>query len=252
MKKSLTKSVLILALAFIIAFSFSSFAFADGWLSKSESINLDTTYEGYRDYSDNYEVYEFTIPAKGTVTFHLESESKGVISANVDYEGHFDIYSSKNVDEVLDKLKYSSFDIQYSSARGVYYRDDMINLSKGSYYFVTYATNYSGVGSYEFSINYKPNVSSTSITKLTGKKKAFLVKYKKSGTATGYQIKYSLNKSMKNAKKVKTTKLYRTIKNLKKGKRYYVKVRAYRKLKVNGVTKTYYSKWSARKSVKTN
>ena len=67
---------------------------------------------------------------------------------------------------------------------------------------------------------------------------------------TGYQIRYSLNSSMKNAK-IKTvkgaTKTSKKIKKLKKKKKYYVQVRTYRT--VSG--KNYYSSWSAKKTIKT-
>ena len=56
---------------------------------------------------------------------------------------------------------------------------------------------------------------------------------------------------MTNAGKKKTTALYKTVTKLKAKKRYYVQVRAYRTLKVDGKTKTYYSAWSAKKYVKT-
>lgn len=67
------------------------------------------------------------------------------------------------------------------------------------------------------------------------------------GSADGYQIQYSLKKNFKNSKKIKKKSTNITIKKLKKNRRYYVRVRVYGK--VNG--KTYYGKWSARKSVKT-
>ncbi len=67
------------------------------------------------------------------------------------------------------------------------------------------------------------------------------------GSADGYQIQYSLKKNFKNSKKIKKKSKNITIKKLKKNRRYYVRVRVYGK--VNG--KTYYGKWSARKSVKT-
>lgn len=248
MKKSLTKSVLILALAFIIAFSFSSFAFASGWLDDVESIELDTTYNGYEESEATF-AYSFNIPAKGVATLHMESEYWHAICGDPIY-----IYSSKDVDNYVVKIRHSQDDLKYSSARGVYISEDVHALPKGKYYIV-FEYDYFSDGctyDYEFSIDYKANISSTSITKITPKKKAFNVKYKKSGNATGYQIKYSTKKNMSNAKKVKTTNLSKTIKNLKSGKRYYVKVRSYRKLKVDGKTKTYYSKWSGRKSVKTN
>ncbi|MBR7072221.1 MAG: fibronectin type III domain-containing protein [Eubacterium sp.] len=91
----------------------------------------------------------------------------------------------------------------------------------------------------------------TKIVKLTKGKKRFTVKWKKVKGVKGYQIQYSRKKSFKKkgrksvfVKKAKVTK--KTVKKLKSGKRYYVRVRTYKV--VNG--KKVYSKWSAKKSVK--
>ena len=83
------------------------------------------------------------------------------------------------------------------------------------------------------------------------KKKQLTLKYSKpGGNITGYQIQYSLKKNFKGAKtytfKGANTRTI-TIKNLKRKKKYYVRVRTYYK----GKTKTYYSKWSSAKSAKT-
>lgn len=87
--------------------------------------------------------------------------------------------------------------------------------------------------------------------KIIAKKKAFLVKWKKQTGITGYQIQYSTNKKFKNkgskiktVKKPSTTKL--TVKKLKSGKKYYVRIRTYKT--VNGTS--YYSEWSKAKKVK--
>ena len=67
---------------------------------------------------------------------------------------------------------------------------------------------------------------------------------------TGYQIRYSKAKSMSKAiaKKVKGySKVSKKISKLKARTRYYVQVRTYKVVK----GKTYYSKWSAKKYVKT-
>ena len=62
-----------------------------------------------------------------------------------------------------------------------------------------------------------------------------------------YQVQYSLKKNMKKAKTKKNmTKNTVTLKKLKSGKKYYVRVRAYRKVG----SKTYLGKWS-KKAVKT-
>lgn len=69
--------------------------------------------------------------------------------------------------------------------------------------------------------------------------------------ATGYQIRYCKSKIMKKGVKVKTingrTKSKKTIKKLSRKRKYYVQVRAYKKIGPNIV----YGKWSAKKCVKT-
>ena len=47
---------------------------------------------------------------------------------------------------------------------------------------------------------------------------------------TNYEIRYATNKKFKSAKKVTTKKTSYTLKKLKKGKTYYVKVRASKKV----------------------
>lgn len=95
-----------------------------------------------------------------------------------------------------------------------------------------------------------PMLTGTEFTKLTRGKKSFTAKWTKSVGVDGYQIKYSLKKNMKNAKTV-TVKgaknIKRTIKDLKKKKKYYVRIRAYKTIK----GKKQYSEWSAKKAVKT-
>ena len=83
------------------------------------------------------------------------------------------------------------------------------------------------------------------------KKKKMTVKWKKqTKLTTGYQIQYSTSKNFKGAKTQTITKNKKTsciIKKLKSKKKYYVRVRTYKKVK----GKKYYSKWSKVKSVKT-
>lgn len=82
------------------------------------------------------------------------------------------------------------------------------------------------------------------ISNVKGKKaKLTLVKV---SSASGYQIKYSVGKTMHKPTIVNTKKLNYTTKKLKKGKTYYFKVRAYKKIN----NTKYYSKWSSKKHVK--
>lgn len=83
--------------------------------------------------------------------------------------------------------------------------------------------------------------------KLKAKKKSFIAKWKKISGVKGYQIQYALSKKKLNkGKKKNTKKATITIKKLKKNKRYYVRVRAY---KVVGNSKVY-GEWSAVKRIK--
>ncbi len=85
--------------------------------------------------------------------------------------------------------------------------------------------------------------------KLTAGKKRFTVQWKKDKKADGYQVQYSTDKKFKkNVKSVNVSKknTKATVKKLKKGKTYRVRVRSYKK--ING--KKYYSGWGKVKSVK--
>lgn len=85
--------------------------------------------------------------------------------------------------------------------------------------------------------------------KLTAGKKKFTVQWKKDKKADGYQVQYSTDKKFKkNVKSVNVSKksTKTTVKKLKKGKTYRVRMRSYKK--ING--KKYYSGWGKVKSVK--
>lgn len=85
--------------------------------------------------------------------------------------------------------------------------------------------------------------------KLTAGKKKFTVQWKKDKKADGYQVQYSTDKKFKkNVKSVNVSKksTKATIKKLKKGKTYWVRMHSYKK--ING--KKYYSGWGKVKSVK--
>ncbi len=135
-------------------------------------------------------------------------------------------------------------------------------ISKSDYK-VTYGSGRINVGTYNVTVKMKGSYygsrtlqfkilpTPTGIRSLGALKSGFGITWtKKTKQVTGYQIRYSTNSTMKNSK-VKTIKKNTVtsakIKGLKTGKKYYVKVRTYKK--VNG--KNYYSSWSAKKAVRT-
>lgn len=95
----------------------------------------------------------------------------------------------------------------------------------------------------------KVSVGKTTITSFANKSgKKALVKYKAVSGASGYEIVYSTDKKVKkNRTTVKTKAKSRTLKGLKKGKTYYIKVRAY---KTDSTGQAVYGKYSAIKKVK--
>ena len=127
-------------------------------------------------------------------------------------------------------------------------------LKNGTDYTVSYKNN-KNVGKAAVTVKAKGNYTGTitktfivkpakeSITSLKKGTKRFTVKYKKQ-TGAKYQIYYKTAGSK--AKTVKTSAVTKTVKNLKKGKTYTVKVRAYKA--IDG--KTYYGAYSAAKKVK--
>lgn len=96
-----------------------------------------------------------------------------------------------------------------------------------------------------------PNTTTTKVAqaKLVSVKKksktSATVKFKKVSGATGYVISYATDKNFKKAKTVTTKKTTYVLKKLKKGKTYYVKVRAYKTVNKKKV----YGKYSASKKV---
>ena len=140
-------------------------------------------------------------------------------------------------------------------------------LVKNTDYTVSYAKGRKYVGKYAVKITFKGKYSgtktlyftikpkATSISSLKAGSKKFTVKWKKQATqTTGYQVQYSASSKFSKAKTVtikkqKTTKT--TVKKLKAKKKYYVRVRTYKTVKINGKSIRIYSGWSKAKTVTT-
>ena len=116
---------------------------------------------------------------------------------------------------------------------------------------VTLKGNYSGSKSMTYNINPK----GTSVSKVKAAKKGFKVTWKKQATqTTGYQVQYSTSSKFKKAKTVTISKNKTTSKSVSKlsaKKKYYVRVRTYKTVKIGGKSVKLYSGWSKAKSVTT-
>ncbi|MGN0368882.1 MAG: InlB B-repeat-containing protein [Wujia sp.] len=138
-----------------------------------------------------------------------------------------------------------------------------------SNYTVRYDAGCKNVGKYKVRITFTGNLysgtdtltyvikpSQSKITGLTASKKAIKVKWaKKTSQVSGYEIQYSTSSNFKSGNKTIVVKNNKTtlkeIKNLKAKKKYYVRIRTYKTVKINGKSQKIYSDWSSKKSCKT-
>ncbi|MBR1752189.1 MAG: hypothetical protein IJ740_15210 [Ruminococcus sp.] len=198
---------------------------------------------------------DLTYPVNKTVTIDG-------VKYTFDKSGYLTKTKLSNCKATLSKTSYT----YNGKARkpAVIVKNGKTTLKKGTDYTVTYKNNtkvgkatvtIKGKGNYTGTVTktFKINPKATSVSKLTSPKtKQLKVTYKKVSGVTGYQVTYSTSKKFTKATTKTATvkgaaKLSKTVKSLKKGKTYYVKVRSYKT--VSGTK--YYSTYSAVKKVKT-
>lgn len=171
--------------------------------------------------------------------------------------------SFKIVKQSVASLKYSRISDKTYNGKAqkpnVTVKNGSLKLKKNKDYTITYSKNKNigkavitikGKGSYNGKKKLYFNIvpKKTALTRVVSNTKSRMgVNWKKISGVTGYQIQYSTSSSFKNAKTVTVKgKTSRVIKNLKKGKTYYVRVRTYKTVdKVK-----YYSGWCGKKKVK--
>lgn len=112
--------------------------------------------------------------------------------------------------------------------------------------------NYTGTKKLTYKINAKAPAKTT--VKLSKAKKASLkASWSKVANATSYEVQYGTSKSFKGAKTVKVSSKSssKVLTKLKKNKKYYVRVRAVRTVKVDNKNTTLRASWSSAKNLKT-
>ena len=241
-------------------------------IGNANPISLDTTYNGMLGENDDVDFYKFNVTADA-VTVNLKSEK--VLSFCIytltgeevtsNYYSRFN--SSTNTATTSETISLSSGTYCLKLWRGYYdkcfYSFSINSPHQHSYnYAYTVKSTYTSQGydvytcscGASYTTNYKAvkKLGKVNLKSVSSARKRHTIKAswdKKSG-ANGYQIYYSRNKNFKklSAKKiVKGGKKTSYVgKNFTKGRKYYVKVRAYKN--VNG--QKVYGKWSNVKTVK--
>lgn len=192
-------------------------------------------------YSNNTNVGTATVTITGkgnyagTATAKFEIVKANIQNANV--TGVVNRYYTGKARTQTDLRVYIAGKALSTDNYSVVYKNNT-NIGQASLT-ITGKGNYTGTITKTFIV--KPRkVSNVKVTK--GKKRV-TVRYKKQNGAR-YQIYYK--KAGTKAKTVKTAAVKRTIKKLKSGKTYTIKVRAYKKIG----SKTYYGKYSKAKKVR--
>lgn len=259
MKK--TKNLLSVIMATIMCISSFSVcnisAYAAGWIDMAQTVELDTVFsESYSKASDAYkdngyaDAFKFNVSENGNVTIHIETENR-----NYFYWPTIYLYNENDTSSYI--AQYYKPSHEFDSGRGIYFSDNTISLKKGNYFLVyNYGDGYMASylnGTYDIQLKYNPVFPNANISKIKTGKKLLKIYYSKCSNVSGYQLQYSTNKNMKSAKTINlsSSSSLKTIKSLKSKKNYYVRIRTYKTVNINGSNKTYYGKWSPKKAVKT-
>ena len=159
-----------------------------------------------------------------------------VKTKNVTYNGKAQ-KPAVNVYAGNKKISSKYYSVSYKNNKNVGYGTVVVK-GKGSY------AKYSGF------TTFKINLKKVSLSSVKAQKKKMVVYWKKTGGNQGYQVQYSTSKRF--SSNVKTVRLSAgkksvTIKNIPAKKRYYVRIRSYKKVG----NKIWYTGWSKAKNIRT-
>ena len=201
-----------------------------------------TTYK-YSDYTSAY--YNCRVCSHSTSSYFYKPKTLNLSATSYTYDG---------------KVKKPSVTVKDSDGKKI----------SSAYYDVTYSGGCKNVGKYTVKVKFKKeyarfgsmtktftiNPKGTSVSKVTAAKKGFKVTWKKQTTqTTGYEVQYSTSSNFKKGNKTVTVGKNKTtsksVSKLSAKKKYYVRVRTYKTVKVNGKNVKFYSGWSKAKSVTT-
>lgn len=211
-------------------------------LENEVSIPKSCTIDDYAFYFNGQESAKIIkIDYKKEEKIHINKGTITINNSNIIYNGKKQTPSVKVTDSSGNIIDAECYSITYKNNK---------NVGKATVEII-FKGNYSGKLTKTFTI--KP--PTTKLSKIMKGSKSVTVKWKKQRKqTTGYQIQYATNKKFKSAKKITIKNNKKTsskIKKLKKNKKYYVRIRTYKTVKINGKKTNIYSNWSNVKSVKT-
>lgn len=221
MSKKIKKNLLLMFLCVIVILGFRSSTVQAAMADEAEDYELGESYTGKLTSGTFYtetRYYRFQITEKSHVVLYAAMDKEPYYSCDMD------IYNTAG--KIL--LKNNDIPYKQNAVTGLYKGQQSRTLPKGIYYLKV--EGYRDV-TYTFRIETEKQIklSKGTLKSLKSTKKGQMtVKCATAKNAIGYRIQYSTDyKFKKGIKTVYSAGTTRTIKGLKKGKRYYVKVCPY-------------------------
>jgi len=252
--KTISKRIILLLLSLAVVISMSAVSFADSGTtiaSKSSTGLADGTYTVTvkPDLSGSGGMFYIASEDKNTCKLTVQN---GVMTATIrlNSSGYDKLYMGA----AADAPNHESSWINYVEDADHYYTFQIpVSAFDKDLAVAAYGTK--GKAWHDHTLTFSYTAASVTPAKTNlksvkaAKKSAKLTWSEQSTNTAGYQIRYSLMSSMSKAKSVKVankTTTSKTISKLKSGKKYYFQIRTYNKVG----SKSYYSSWSSKKSVK--
>lgn len=214
-----------------------SFCITNPYYSHTENDTCLYIYDGFSDAKDeeNY-LYE-----------DMEKSKDRICLVKFLNEGQI-YYININICSCLGINKQHTMFLNIMLHNNHVYEDKVV---KPSYYQKGYTERICRECGTSYKINYKSKLTLPKPTKLKLKagKGQLIVKFNKVNAANGYYIQYSLTRKMVSAKTIRIGSksiVKKSIKHLKRNKKYYVRVRSY----IGSGNRRIYSRWSGIKAIK--
>lgn len=226
MKKTISILLSVIMLISVIATSTVSVS-ADINLNNYKSYSINSSVSSAIAENSDGDVYKFTLGSSGKI--------------NLDFTGYLEWIYINIYDVNGNQLYWSNPRWNYNTKKVTI--SEYVTLKSGTYY-LSIAKDGERTGNYNFKLSYtvsKPGTPSVSISK--GK---CTFKWAKASGVSGYQLEVSSYSNFKKISVRKTQSSSKYTKTLSRKKKYYVRVRSYKKIG----SSTYYSGW-ATKSFKT-
>ena len=196
-------------------------------------------------------LYKIKVPEDGEISARVEFPELEYISSI----NHYYIYFQNAKQEDDHTAEIGMGFGKTDDGKGYYYVGPNIPVKKGSNYILIEDADSEGqllTCDYNLSIEYTPTVKPVYIVDVCEKKKALSITWKKENDIKGYEIEYSLKEDfssktkkivVKNKKATKEELITKELTKLKSNKIYYLRMRSFKNVKVNGKTNRYYSDW---------